>query len=127
MNGPPVGPVTVPAELEPSPQSIVAVKSAVVACEFASARLATLPLKDVEETGEMAQVDARAASPKLAGATMSGFVRGEPEWISLSKIERNTDCELAHSETIPLIMNSAPENPLYPPWLLLSLLMEIET
>src|SRR5207248_9903359 len=66
MNGPPVGPVTVPAELEPSPQSIVAVKSAVVACELASARLSTLPLKDVEETGEVAQVDASAASTTFA-------------------------------------------------------------
>ena len=66
MNGPPVGPVTVPAELEPSPQSIVAVKSAVVACELASARLATLPLKDVEETGDVAQVDASAASSTFA-------------------------------------------------------------
>ena len=64
---------------------------------------------------------------KLSSVTPYGFVRGEPEWMSRSKIDRNTDCELAPSETMPLIMNSAPENPLYPPWLLLSLLMEIET
>src|SRR2546430_12547237 len=32
---------------------------------------------------------------KLSRVTPYGFVRGEPEWMSLSKIDRNTDCELA--------------------------------
>jgi hypothetical protein len=42
------------------------VKSAVVARELASVRLATAELKDVEETPGVAQLEARAASPTFA-------------------------------------------------------------
>ena len=44
--GPPVGPETVPWELEPSPQLIVAVKSEAVPFGFESLTLATGPLND---------------------------------------------------------------------------------
>jgi hypothetical protein len=40
VNGPPVGPLTVPAELKPSPQSIVAVYSPAVAAASESVKLA---------------------------------------------------------------------------------------
>jgi hypothetical protein len=66
VNGPPAGPLTVPTELNPSPQLIVAVKSAVVPNGLASVTPATGPLNDCGDTGEAAQLAAIVASATFA-------------------------------------------------------------
>ena len=53
MNGPPVGPVTVPAVVKPSPQPIDAVYSPAVAAESASVKLATAPENDAPSVALM--------------------------------------------------------------------------
>jgi hypothetical protein len=65
-NGPPVGPVTIPLELELSPQSIVAVKSLTVPNGLASVRVATFPLNGFRTTDGAAQVAAIGASATFA-------------------------------------------------------------
>ncbi len=62
VNGPPTGPVTTPGDVEPSPQSIVAVKSATVAPGLASVNVAVLPLNEAVETVGVAQLAASGAS-----------------------------------------------------------------
>lgn len=65
-NGPPVGPVTVPAELLTSPQSIFALKSDATPNGLASVRFATAsPVKEMGSVAEL-QVAASAASPTVA-------------------------------------------------------------
>ncbi len=65
--GPPFGPPTVPAELEPSPQSIVVVKSERVPPGLAaSMKVALGPLKDWVKFAGAAQTAVSAASPTWA-------------------------------------------------------------
>ena len=72
VKGPP--PLVVPVELEPSPQSIVAVKSERVPIGLASTRLATRPLYDCGELPAVAQLAVSAASAMVAeSATVAAF------------------------------------------------------
>ena len=73
MNGPPLGPLTVPEELVPSPQSIVAVYSAAVALGSRSLKLATSPLKLVPS------VAPKVIPPAVIGSS-GGGVEASANW-----------------------------------------------
>src|SRR5207244_1258054 len=62
VNGPPVGPATVPPDVPPSPHWIVAVKSAIVPFGLASVSVATGPLNACGDTAAAEQTAAIGAS-----------------------------------------------------------------
>src|SRR5487761_2009554 len=64
MNGPPTRPETVPAVVVPSPQLIVAAKSAMVATGFASRKEPTVPENDCPSVGVIV-----IGAPALSGAS----------------------------------------------------------
>src|SRR5436190_55419 len=108
----PVGPLTVPGEVVPSPQSIVAVKSLTGANGLASVNVATFPLNDFVETVGVAQLAESGASAMIA----TPFAVAWFEELTLSVIVTLTGFDPSSVYVcVPLTVNGPPVGPLTVP------------